>query len=413
MATLSPIIYKAKVLKGGRHKIRIAVRHKHVTAYILTNIIIDSETQFKNGQIVKRPDAATLNKKIRVLMDLYQTKLDEIDHPELYSCTQLKQIIIESSMGKSSTTFVDVTNEYVAKLIKEGRTGYAKMLMHNCENFTCFTKGNFPMSGITPQLIESYAEYLKNKKKLSKASVNAMMARTKVIVNYALKSRWVKYEFHPFCSYKITASPIREADISVSSMNKIINFKTTEKREIVARDLFCLSFFLGGINLIDLLNIDFRNDEIQYIRTKSKNTTTGTNIIRLSVPIQAKEIINKWMDKRGKLSFGYNFTNANFTQYVTRTIKKIAIKLGIQEKVIFYSARKTFAQFASDLGIPDTIIDYCLGHSMYSKGIIRYYTKVRHQQADMAIRKVIDYVEHPEYYTDYIELRKNIMMSMI
>ena len=72
MATLSPIIYKAKVLKGGRHKIRIAVRHKHVTAYILTNIIIDSETQFKNGQIVKRPDAATLNKKIRVLMDLYQ-----------------------------------------------------------------------------------------------------------------------------------------------------------------------------------------------------------------------------------------------------------------------------------------------------------------------------------------------------
>ena len=31
----------------------------------------------------------------------------------------------------------------------------------------------------------------------------------------------------------------------------------------------------------------------------------------------------------------------------------------------------------------------------------------------MAIRKVIDYVEHPEYYTDYIELRKNIMMSMI
>ena len=59
-------------------------------------------------------------------MDLYQTKLDEIDHPELYSCTQLKQIIIESSMGKSSTTFVDVTNEYVAKLIKEGRTGYQK-----------------------------------------------------------------------------------------------------------------------------------------------------------------------------------------------------------------------------------------------------------------------------------------------
>ena len=58
MATLSLTIFKAKVLKDGTHKIRIAVRHKHETCYIVTRFIV-RENQFKNGQVVRTPDAAT------------------------------------------------------------------------------------------------------------------------------------------------------------------------------------------------------------------------------------------------------------------------------------------------------------------------------------------------------------------
>lgn len=43
MATLKLTVFKAKVLKDGRHKIRIAVCHKQETCYIITNVIIDSE----------------------------------------------------------------------------------------------------------------------------------------------------------------------------------------------------------------------------------------------------------------------------------------------------------------------------------------------------------------------------------
>lgn len=80
MATLSLTIFKAKVLKDGRHKIRIAVRHKHETSYIITRFIIDSESQFKNGQVVKRPDAAMMNTKLRNLLNEYQEKLDQIKY---------------------------------------------------------------------------------------------------------------------------------------------------------------------------------------------------------------------------------------------------------------------------------------------------------------------------------------------
>lgn len=78
MATLKLTIFKAKVLKDGRHKIRIAVCHKHETAYIITNFIIDHESQFKNGQVVKRPDASILNTKLRNLLNEYQEELDSI-----------------------------------------------------------------------------------------------------------------------------------------------------------------------------------------------------------------------------------------------------------------------------------------------------------------------------------------------
>ena len=45
MASLRTIIVPAKVLKGGKHKVRIAVSHNAKTRYIVTNIIIDSENK--------------------------------------------------------------------------------------------------------------------------------------------------------------------------------------------------------------------------------------------------------------------------------------------------------------------------------------------------------------------------------
>jgi len=133
--------------------------------------------------------------------------------------------------------------------------------------------------------------------------------------------------------------------------------------------------------------------------------------IRLTIPHPAKEIAEQWMNRNtGHLDFGYKFSYDNFIRYITRLLKALAKQLGITEKVVYYSARKSFAQYASEIGIPDGIIDYCLGHSDKSKGVIRYYTKVRQKQADMAISRVIDYVNNPELYKEYIELRQDIML---
>jgi len=102
MATLKITIFKAKILKDGKHKIRIAVRHKQETSYIVTRFIIDSLSQFKDGQVVKRSDASIISMKLRNLLNDYQDKLDKIGNQELYTSSQLKAMLQRKQKDNNS-----------------------------------------------------------------------------------------------------------------------------------------------------------------------------------------------------------------------------------------------------------------------------------------------------------------------
>lgn len=415
MATLKLTIVKAKSLKDGRHKIRVAVCHRHETCYIVTNFIIDSESQFKNGQVVKRPDASFMNMRLRNLLNEYQQKLDSVKHQGLYTCVQLKNVLVNSYLDEDLLTFQAMSAAYEKELKESGSVGYAKMLERNCRYFTEFCRGDILLADITPEMIENYSRFLRVKKGVGDTTNSMMMRNTKTIINRGVKKRIVKYEVHPFVDFQISAAPVRQVDLPLEVFNKIRMAEPTEKRFRVAHDLFCLSFYLGGINLVDLLQIDFRKREVlEYVRSKSRSTTNGKNVISFTIPDPAKDIIKRWMNRNtGRLDFGYKFSYSNFSRYLSRLLDSFARSLGITDKVVYYSARKSFAQYASEIGIPDGVIDYCLGHSDKSKGIIRYYTRVRRQQADMAIQRVIEYVNNPELYKEYVELRQDIMMMRI
>lgn len=413
MPTLKLAILRDKPAKDGSLKIRIAIGHKSTTHHIVTRFKIDSASQFKNGQVVKRPDAAIINTKLRTLLNEYQEKLDSIRSVSMYDCKQLRDILVNGcGKEKTAATFQAISKAYIDELTEDGRGNYAKLLERNGRYLAEFTKGDFLLSEITPQIIENYSRFLRNKKGIGETTIGMMMSRTRTIINRGIKQLTVKYDVHPFANYSIASAPVREVDLTLESFNKIRNSAPKDKRLRVARDLFCLSFYLGGINLVDLLDIDFRKkDVIEYSRTKSRNTKQGDKRIVIAIPAVAKPIINEWINKNtGRLDFGYKFSYSNFSRYLSRSISKLAGKLNITEKVVYYSARKTFAQFASELGIPDGVIDYCLGHSDKSKGVIRFYTRVKQKQAEIAINRVIDYVNAPEKYEDYIEMRADIMM---
>lgn len=411
MATINPVIIKERVLKNGTHKLRIAVRHKSKTAYIVTRIILDEPGQLRNGKIVRHPEACLLNKKLRKMMDIYEERLEKIRNTDLYTCEQLRDIIKSGPDGEE-VTFKGISAEYVSSLMSEGRVSYAKLMERSSRYFCEYCRGDIAMEDITPVLVKSFAESIKSPGR-SKAYISTILSHIKALINKAITNQMVSYSIHPFVSVKIPQSPVREVTLSLESFVRIMNSKPDSKRKKMARDLFMISFMLGGMNLIDIMNVDFRDKEVRYVRTKSAGRTQQENVIAFEMPEGIDRYTGEWMKPNGKLDFGYNFTYHNFSQYVSYAITDLAEELGIKERVVFYSARKCFAQFASDICMPDSVINYCLGHSDRSKGVIRYYTKIRSRQASICIKRVCDYVIRPELYKDFVELRSMSLMNMM
>lgn len=411
MATINPVIIPERILRNGTHKLRIAVRHKTKTAYIVTRIILDEPGQLRNGKIVRHPEACVLNKKLRKMMDIYEERLDKIRNTDLYTCEQLRDIIKSGPDGEE-VTFKGISAEYVSSLMSEGRVSYAKLMERSSRYFCEYCRGDIAMEDITPVLVKSFAESIKSPGR-SKTYISTILSHIKALVNKAISNQMVSYSIHPFLGVKIPQSPVRNVTLSLESFTRIMNSSPDTKKKKMARDLFMISFMLGGMNLIDIMNVDFRDKEVRYVRTKSAGRTQQENVISFDMPEGIERYAGGWMQPNGKLDFGYKFTYHNFSQYVSYAITDLAEELGIKERVVFYSARKCFAQFASDICMPDSVINYCLGHSDRSKGVIRYYTKIRSRQASICIKRVCDYVIRPELYKDFVELRSMSLMNMM
>lgn len=391
MATLSLTIFKAKQLANGKHKIRIAVRHRHETSYIITPYMIDDISQFKDGRVIKKFDADIINMRLRTLLNKYQERLDDIDNIHIMSAKDVKNSITNFHKDSKDITIGEICKEYVNELREDNRKGYAELIERCGSYFLEFLRGDMSSTSITPATISNFERFLRTKKRLNQTTIGMYLTRLRVLVNFARKRYLIKQDIHPFHECKIPQSLERYIDITLSEFNKFQHYVPTSKIENIAKDLWFLSFYLGGINLIDLTNIHFRDDaKIEYTRTKTKNTKRGEKRIELTIPIEAKYIIDKYKGSNDTLEFGYNFSYNNFSRYVGRTISKIGKKLNIQ-RLCYYSARKTFVQFGFEIGIPLEILEYTIGQSMKQNRPIYNYIRIMRKHADEAIQKIIIY----------------------
>ena len=130
---------------------------------------------------------------------------------------------------------------------------------------------------------------------------------------------------------------------------------------------------------------------MSYERSKTKNKKRGDKTTVLLIQPEARAIINKYIANNGKLNI--SFKNYDYflvsVDYQLRKLKKMADIN--QTRFSFYSAHKTFAQFAFEIGVRTEVIEYCIGQSMKSNRPIYNYVRVMQKYADEAIRQVIDY----------------------
>lgn len=390
MANLFITIVPTKILVNGKHKVRIAVSHNSETRYIATNIIIDSVDEFKNGKIVKRADKNLLNAKLKKIYDKFYERCEKVEYANSLTCTQLIKIISNPSSDERCHKFEEVVKEFLSQIDIDDREHTYKLYELAAKYFIQFTGPGSLMEHITPVRINSYIAYLK-KSKLSSTSIKIYVTLLKVIINYAIKMCYVEYKVNPFITAVIPQAKRRDTYITVEQL-KIIRDMTPNKHSVsVARDIFMLTYYLAGMNLVDMLAYDFRENMINYTRTKTKNTKNGNQVISFLIPDEAKTLINKYMNKNtGKLIFGKYKSYESCYNMLAHKMKVLKEEAGVTHKLTLYSARKSFVQHGYDLGIPLSTLEYCIGHSMKEDRPIFNYVSIMKKHADKAIREILD-----------------------
>ena len=393
MATIKLAVLKHTKSKDGSYKIRISIGHRSETHYIVTPYSVNALSEFDNGIVVRVPNAHEINIKLRNLLNDYEERLERINSPEDYTCKELRDLLKSMRTHSSKATFKQISEQYQKELIEDGRGSYAGMLQNSLRLFFEFTGGDVFLSEISTITISEFERWLK-RKGVSQTYISMTLSMTRTIINRAIRMQLVTYNVHPFTYWKRPADPERELDISVEDVRAIRDAQPRLKKQRIARDIFMLSYYLGGINLIDLLEIDFRGVSVlEYTRHKSRNMKLSDKRISFTLQPEAKELISKWMNRNtGRLDFGYKFSYKNFLAYVTRSIKSLAKDIDIQDyrKVCYYTARKSFVQHGFDLGISLEVLEYCIGQSVKNNRPIFNYLKIMRKHADVAFRQILD-----------------------
>lgn len=388
MASINAVIVPAKVLKGGKHKVRISVAHNGETRYILTDILIDSDKEFRNGAIVKRPDAAFLNTKLRGILQSYEQALCDIQYIDGLVCSELVELL-KNSKNPKSLTIESVFKE----LIETSRAKKASLTTYSYawSSISKHINPKMPIVQVSHATVLHLEKHLRGRN-LNNTTIWRYMNTFAAIINFAKKCGYVVYKVDPFVSYRPPQPEIRNVWLTVEEVKRIRDLTLTKKHLAACRDVFMLSYYLGGINITDLLDINFDKARplLRYKRKKTDRTVKSNKFVEFEIPTEAWGIIHRYKRKDGKLYFLHDQDKWKMANSFKNNFTRLAEMAKI-DRLIYYSARKSFSQHAYELGVNQAVIDYILGHKLDREGTMLFnYIYVTPEMATKAIRKVLD-----------------------
>ena len=413
MAQLSFVIVPSRPNADGSHTIRLKITNVNTTSYTLTKHKVGDERQFQNGRVVKHPQAAAINQKLNIMLGEYETLLSAMGAPRA-TAPEIKNFLERPRFVGELVR--DYAEKYISELKENGQASYAQNMGYTLKYLLeCFGE-SLTLQQFSPLVLKRFENHLrevgsrrtqkeeeknvgrpKTPKPISDTSINIRMTHLKALLNAAVTEGVVEYKIFPFRGYKMPTKNVRETWISKEELQKLRDAEfsgVSARRHTVARDLFMLSFYFAGINLTDLMDARLDGNTINFVRKKTASKKQGEKGVSLTIQPEARAIIDKYITESGTLDFGYNYSQyEQFRSFVTKGLNKIGEDLGFEKKLMFYSARKTFVQFGQQLGIPLYVLEYSIGQSIKDSNSrpIFDYMKVMRFQADLAIRKIIDF----------------------
>ena len=271
-------------------------------------------------------------------------------------------------------------DEYIAKLMEEGRVGTASSYRCAKSSLMKFQPG-VKFVDINHDLLNRYERWML-KKGNSATSVGIYLRSLRTLVNTAVREGAIDIKQYPFGKgrYQIPKGQNVKKALTIAEVQQIIQYKTVPgSTEDKARDFWLLSYFCNGANMKDICRWRYRNiqgDKLVFYRAKTEYTSRNPKPIVVVLTPQVNEIIRKWGNRK-QTSDNYIFpilkpgiepleekkTIDRFIHLVNDYMAKIADELGLNTNLTTYVARHTFSTILKRGGVPIAFISESLGHT--------------------------------------------------
>lgn len=403
MAHVKPILDTRTARKDGTYPIKLSLTHKGKTVFVGIDIAVYDD-QWSGGLIIDHPKASGLNKVIRAKLIQAENEIINLSASgqiNRLSVAQLKERIFsdgEQHPG-DQVTLIDHFDKYISR-IKNSRT---KEIYSATKSKISQYRPDLPLSEVNISFLKSFDLFLANSCGVNSRSIH--LRNIRAVLNDAIDEEIISLVNYPFRKFKIKKEATRKRSLTIDQI-KLLRDYPVQDHQRKYRDLFMLSFYLIGINAIDLLELrhsDYSNGRIEYKRAK-----TGT-LYSIEVLPEADELIKRYAGENYLLNTMDHYTNyRDFISRWNETLKEIGTlewimnraKLAIHQKknkkkitplfpdITTYWARHTWATVAASLDIPKETIFAALGHKIGSE-ITSIYIDFDLKKVDEANKKVL------------------------
>jgi integrase len=362
MATVAINIRKNQRKKDGTYNVKIRITHKQSSYYLKTHHYVYEEQLYPDftlrDSVIKGQLSKTLQKYRYAI-----GKLDDVI--DYHSVVDVKDHLINLD---KDVDFIRFCKRQIDDLLEAGRKGSARTFQTVMYSLVDYLKKNVISAlEINERELISYEKYLRSKRiqtricnktiitktveGMSDAGVYNHMRDLRTLFKAAMRFfnnpqfDDIKIRYCPFDNYKLVAPPItKKRNIKIHQVREIRDSQARGgSRAELARDMFMLSFYLCGMNAVDIYNLRTENiidGRIEYNRSKTKRRKDNA-FISIKIIKDAEPLLSKYVNKLHR-----RYSNSqNLNHAISAGLKKLA-KANKVSNVTLYWARHSFGNIA-------------------------------------------------------------------
>lgn len=401
MITLKAIVRKPRT--DGLYAVYIRVVHNRKPGYIKTDKIIDAEHIASNGELTD----PVVNEYCAMLIRQYTDRLNRAD----VTLWNVKEVVEYLMKADEEVCFSDYAKAYISKMERDERLRTAKnykLAVAHLERYLGSNKIMF--SQLTSAVLNKWIESLSQTsraKEMYPTCVRQIFKKAIVELNDEERDV-IHIKFNPWFKVTIPKSDntVKRA-ISAEACREFFNRPLPKTKMLpplpeLGRDVALLSLCIGGINTVDLYELqkkDYNNGIIGYKRAKTRHSRRDEAYMEMRIEPFIQETFNKYLSKDDDdeylFVFHSRYSNSDsFNANVNIGIRKICADMGMKKEdyYCYYTFRHTWVTIAqNDCDANLYEVAFGMNHS-HRFNVTRGYLKLDFTPAWELNAKIIDFI---------------------